>query len=131
MTRSGFIALALAMLLAAPAAAQLAPQRSAQGGVTVAVTPVELGPPAKTWSFKIVMDTHSQELSDDLAKIAVLADGKGNERRALGWEGAAPGGHHRSGILKFDAITPRPESVELRIARPGESAPRVFRWRMK
>ena len=121
----------LALLVGASAAAELAPQKSSQGGVTVAATPIDLSAGAKVWTFKIVLDTHSQELSDDLPKISFLADDKGKVSMALGWEGAAPGGHHRSGVLKFDAITPRPDSVELRIARPGEPAPRVFRWRTK
>ena len=118
-------------LLAASAAAQLAPQKSSQGGVTVAVTPTELDARAKVWAFKVVLDTHSQELSDDLVGTAVLVDGRGREGKPLAWEGAGPGGHHREGVLKFGAFDPFPESLELRIARPGEARPRTFRWRLK
>jgi hypothetical protein len=115
-----------ALLLATPAAAQLAAQKSSQGGVTVAVTPAEIAD--KLWSFKVVLDTHSQDLSDDLLKSAVLVDARGGEVAPVAWEGAAPGGHHREGLLKFEAIAPRPAALELRIQRPNEAKPRIFRW---
>lgn len=121
----------LTMLFASNAAAQLAAQQSSANGVTVAVTPGNLAPGAKTWDFTIVLNTHSQDLSDDLAKSAVLVDDKGNVHKALAWEGAGPGGHHRKGVLTFETITPRPQALELRIARPGESAARTFRWEMR
>jgi hypothetical protein len=125
------VGLMVALLVAASAAAQLAPQRSTQGGVTVAVTSAELAAGAKVWSFKVVLDTHSQDLSDDLAKSAVLVDGQGRESKPIAWEGAPPGGHHRAGVLKFPAFEPLPEAVELRIARPGEAAARTFRWQLR
>jgi hypothetical protein len=117
-------------LFALHAAAQLAPQKMVANGVTVVVTPGNLVQGAKSWDFTIVFDTHTQDLSDDPAKSAVLLDDKGNEFRPSAWEGAAPGGHHRQGVLKFNTITPQPASVELRIVRPGEAAPRVFRWQL-
>jgi len=118
----------LAMLVAAAAQAQLATQKTTERSVTVAVTPGDLGAEAKVWDFKVVLDTHSQDLSDDLAKSAVLVDARGIELKAIGWAGAAPGGHHREGVLKFNAIAPRPQTIELRIARSGEAKPRSFRW---
>jgi hypothetical protein len=123
--------LVAATLLAFNAAAQLAAQKNTAGGVTVAVTPANLVAGAKTWDFSIVLDTHTQDLSDDLAGSAVLLDDRGNEFKALAWDGAAPGGHHRSGVLKFSAIEPRPQALELRISRPGEAKPRTFRWRLE
>jgi hypothetical protein len=123
--------LVAATLLAFNAAAQLAAQKNSAGGVTVAVTPAKLVAGAKTWDFSIVLDTHTQDLSDDLAGSAVLVDDRGNEFKALAWDGAAPGGHHRSGVLRFNAIEPRPQALELRISRPGEAKPRTFRWRLE
>ena len=123
--------LVAATLLAFNAAAQLAAQKNTAGGVTVAVTPAKLVAGAKTWDFSIVLDTHTQDLSDDLAGSAVLVDDRGNEFKALAWDGAAPGGHHRSGVLRFNAIEPRPQALELRISRPGEAKPRTFRWRLE
>lgn len=118
----------MSVLFTLNAAAQLETQNDSASGVTVAVTPGNLGTDAKTWDFHIVLDTHSQDLSDDLAKSAVLTDEKGNEFKALAWEGAAPGGHHRSGVIKFDGVSPRPQMLELRINRPGEAKARIFRW---
>ena len=122
---------AAGVLFALNAAAQLATQKDSANGVTVAVTPASLGKEAKTWDFAIVFDTHSQDLSDDVAKSAVMLDDKGNEFKAVAWEGAAPGGHHRAGVLKFNAVSPRPQAVELRINRPSEEKARIFRWELK
>lgn len=113
------------------AAAELTTQKSADRGVTVAVTPQNLSGTVANWDFKIVLDTHSADLSDDLMKTAVLVDGGGKRHTPAAWEGAGPGGHHREGVLRFKPIAPRPESVELQITRSGESAPRIFRWQLK
>lgn len=125
------LVLAMAALLAFNAAAQIATQKDSAKGVTVAVTPGNLAAGAKTWDFAIVLDTHSQDLSDDLLQSAVLVDDRGNEHKALAWDGAAPGGHHRTGVLRFNAIEPRPQALELRISRPGEAGARKFRWRLQ
>jgi hypothetical protein len=121
----------VASLAAGAFAAELSVQRSSTSGVTVAVTPQNLAAGARSWDFKVVLDTHSQDLSDDLVKSAVLLDDKAGRHVPVKWEGAGPGGHHREGMLKFNAIKPRPESVELQIQRPGESKPRSFRWSLK
>ena len=122
--------LIVTMLLASNAVAQLATQKDSAHGVTVAVTPADLAAGAKTWDFSIVFDTHSQDLSDDIVQSAVLMDDRRNEFRALSWDGAGPGGHHRSGVLKFKPVEPQPQALELRINRPGEGKPRTFRWRL-
>jgi hypothetical protein len=126
-----FSAMLVASLAAGAFAAELSVQRSSTSGVTVAVTPQNLAAGARSWDFKVVLDTHSQDLSDDLVKSAVLLDDKAGRHVPVKWEGAGPGGHHREGMLKFNAIKPRPESVELQIQRPGESKPRSFRWSLK
>ena len=131
------LALAVACLAAQPLAAQgpaspLPARASTENGVTVRVTPGNLAPrEAKTWEFKIVLDTHSQDLGDDLVKSAVLVDGQGRQYRPTGWDGAAPGGHHREGVLRFDALSPPPRAIELQIRRPGEARPRAFRWELE
>jgi hypothetical protein len=122
----------LAAAVAFPAtAAELGTQKSSDRGVTVDVTPQNLSGGAKTWDFKIVLDTHSADLSDDLVKSAVLLDGTGAQHAPVGWDGAAPGGHHREGILRFKPVTPQPVAIELRITRPGETSPRSFRWQLQ
>ncbi len=123
--------LVAALLVSFNAAAQLQPQESEANGVKVTVTPGTLNQSAKYWAFSVVLDTHSQDLSDDLVKTAVLTDDRGNEFKPLAWDGAPPGGHHRSGVLKFSAIEPPPAMLELRITRSGEAKPRTFRWKLK
>ena len=122
----------LVTLIAAVAfAAAPGPQRSSAGGVTVVVTPQNLTAGAKSWDFKIALDTHSADLNDDLVKSAVLLDETGGKYTPTGWDGAAPGGHHREGILRFKPVTPQPVAIELRISRSGEANPRSFRWQLR
>jgi hypothetical protein len=109
----------------------LAAQKSAERGVTVSVRPLDLSAAAKRWTFEVVLDTHSADLSDDLAKTAVLVGDRGAEHRPTSWQGDPPGGHHRKGTLDFAPVAPRPGVVELRIQRSGEPAPRVFRWQLE
>ena len=118
------------MLLGADAsAADLASQSSESGGVTIAVKPMDVSAGAPTWSFQVSLSTHSQDLGDDLVRTAFIVNraGKKNEL-PTGWVGDAPGGHHRKGVLSFKALAPLPAAIELRIQRPGEKAPRMFRW---
>ena len=122
--------LIVTLWVALEASAQLPTQDDSANGVTVAVTP-NVAADAKVWEFKVVLNTHSQDLSDDLVQTAFLVDDKGNKFKPLGWEGSASGGHHRSGVLKFAPVVPQPQAVELRIDRPGETKTRVFRWELK
>jgi hypothetical protein len=112
---------------AAPAA--LAPVTTNEAAVTVKVTPRNLA--GATWEFDVVFDTHSQELTDDVVKAAVLLAADGSEVAPLEWKGAAPGGHHRAGVLRFKALNPAPALVVLRITRTGEAKPRVFQWKLR
>jgi len=120
---AGFVAAA-----GANAASSLPVQSVASAGVTVKATPRAL--PGGAWEFEIVFDTHTQELKDDPMKSASLIAG-GKTISPAGWQGDPPGGHHRKGVLKFGAVEPRPQEIELRIARPGESKPRSFLWKLK
>lgn len=126
------LALSLSALVAAPAAqaqARGATQTSSQGGVNVKVTPKPPVRGATTWDFAVVLDTHSQELADDLTQTATLVTDDGRQLKPSGWTGAGPGGHHREGVLSFPAPDPVPGGFELRLSRPGESAVRVLRWK--
>lgn len=113
----------------AAAAGPLAPVTSNEAAVTVKVTPRSLE--GASWEFDVVFDTHSQDLSDDLLKTAVLVAADGAAVAPLEWKGAAAGGHHRAGVLRFKALDPAPASVVLRITRPGETRPRVFQWKLR
>lgn len=131
-------ATAVALMLAGAPLAALAQatsggpatQSSVDRGVTVKVTPKTVGASDGRWEFSVVLDTHSADLSDDLVQSASLATDDGRTLKPADWTGAAPGGHHREGVLAFDVPAPRPMSIELRIVRQGESAPRTFRWQL-
>jgi hypothetical protein len=114
---------------AGAAPASFAPVSTTEAAVTVKVTPRTLE--GATWEFDVVFDTHAQDLSDDLLKTAALIAADGTDIRPLDWKGAPPGGHHRAGVLRFKALDPVPAVVRLKIARPAESKPRVFQWKMK
>ena len=113
------------------AAAALSARTSDPSGVKVVVTPEVLDPAAKVWEFEIVMDTHTKPLKEDLMQAAVLVDNTGRRYAPAEWQGDAPGGHHRKGILRFTAPTEMPAAVELRIDGIGGAATRSFRWDLK
>jgi len=129
--RQVLLAAAALVIAGAAFAAELETRSSSAAGVTVKVTPKDVAPGSATWAFVVVLDTHSRDLSDDLVKTSVLLDAQGARYSPLAWEGAPPGGHHREGVLRFKAPTPAPQAIELQIRRPGESAPRSFRWTLK
>ena len=102
---------------------------SIERGVTVKVTPKLTASTSSEREFAVVLDTHSEDLGDDLLKTAVLiVDNR--ELRPTSWTGAGPGGHHREGTLKFDVGQPDSSTIELRIQRAGETGARVFRWEL-
>jgi len=121
----------LGIVIAGGAFAQFETRTSASQGVTVKATPKTLAAGAPVWEFTVVLDTHSAELSDDLTKTATLVGPGGRRFAPIAWKGPAAGGHHREGVLQFEPISPVPATVELQIQRPGESAPRAFRWDLK
>lgn len=127
-----FLAALTAMLFALPGeAAPPAPatQSSSDAGVTITVTPRPLT--GTTWVFEVALNTHTQPLSDDLEKTAMLVTDGGATLPPVKWQGDPPGGHHRSGTLQFKAVSPLPAQIELRITRQGEAKPRSFRWQLK
>ena len=130
-------ALALLLPLAtAPAWAQSqtaeprSTQSSSERGVTIKVTPKAIAADNPRWEFSVALDTHSGDLSDDLAKTATLITSDGRELKPVAWTGAGPGGHHREGVLEFVVPAPWPGAVELKLERAGEATPRVFRWQL-
>lgn len=102
-----------------------------QPPVSVKVTPVEFGKNAVLWKFDIVFDTHSGSLDEDLLKVVVLSDDKGETYQPIRWEGSGPGGHHRAGVLVFEAINPLPFYVELKIINVGNIPERLFKWNVE
>jgi len=78
-------------------------QQDDQGQVEVAVTPLNLGSHNETLDFDVVMDTHSVDLSMDLAALTALSTDTGLTVNATAWS-APGGGHHVSGALQFPAV---------------------------
>ncbi len=103
-----------------------------QGAVTVAVTPENLSLAAETLAFEVVMDTHSVDLSMDLATLAALTTDNGRSVTATLWD-AVPGGHHVSGVLTFPAVVEGTavlaEATQLTLTVTDVDAPsRTFTW---
>ncbi|MDO8487382.1 MAG: hypothetical protein Q7S45_03755 [Candidatus Curtissbacteria bacterium] len=102
-------------------------QTNSQGTVSIAVTLKNVSQPV----FKIVLDTHSGSLDEDIAASSVLIDDQGNTKQPIAWEGNPAGGHHREGELKFQAITPGSKSITLKIRDIGEVSERSFTWNLE
>lgn len=127
--------LALAATIAFPCAYSgyaaetwFATQTSNERDIKVTVAPQNMM--AAAWDFEVTLESHTQSLNDDLVRSSVLvADGM--RYPPLGWEGAAPGGHHRKGLLRFKAIIPPPRLIELQIGLTDDATPRNFKWQTK
>jgi hypothetical protein len=103
---------------------------SRKNGVTVDVKPMKFIS-GQTAKFKIRMDTHSVELEEDMTAVATLSDDQGREYTPVKWDGAGPGGHHRSGTLEFPILEGRPKSVTLVIRDIANIPERIFKWNLE
>jgi len=103
-------------------------QTLTDGTVTYKATPKDLTLGETTWDFEMAIDTHAGSLDQDLVTLVSIVDDKGNEYKAIKWEGDPPGGHHREGILKFSPISPRPAFVELKIQTTSSAENNRLRW---
>ncbi len=106
-----------------------------QGAVIMEVTPLNLGTPADTLEFDVVMNTHSVDLDMDLAVLATLQTDTGMTVKATLWD-APRGGHHVEGKLVFPAIVDGAplleEAIKLTLTVVDVDAPsRIFEWELK
>lgn len=107
-----------------------------QGAVSVAVTLINLAEAdPETLIFEVAMNTHSVDLSMDLAALATLTTDNGHEVSATLWD-AQPGGHHVSGRLSFPTIAGEtsllPGARQLTLTIRDVDAPeRVFTWQLR
>lgn len=108
----------------------LLPKKNSEGSVEITVTPKDLSESAKTWDFEISLDTHTEELKEDLVSVSVLSGGDGKEYKPIFWDGMPPGGHHRSGVLKFNPISPPLKLIKLKIIQIGGVNERIFEWEL-
>jgi len=107
-------------------------QTDSQGAITIEITPVDLAASGVTFAFDVSLNTHSVDLSMDLAAAATLIADTGRSVAALAWD-APKGGHHVSGKLIFPALvdgTPLLEGAsQLTLILTGIDAPeRRFAW---
>jgi hypothetical protein len=95
--------------------------------VRVDVKPVQLAPgqPAR---FEVRMNTHSEALGEDMVAVSTLKDNEGREYRATAWQGSAPGGHHRKGVLEFPDLGDNTASITLIIKGIANVPERIFEW---
>ena len=112
------------------AVSTFATQSNSEKAVTVDVTPLNLANGGATLEFEVAFNTHSVALDFDPAAISVLRDSTGREYPALAWEGAAPGGHHRQGTLRFKAPNQATDFIEVVIHDVAGIPERVFRWNL-
>jgi hypothetical protein len=113
-------------------ATQLAELTDSQGAITVIVKLLELNSSPATLDFEVTLDTHSIDLSIDLAALASLTTDTGQNVQATLWD-APLGGHHVSGTLSFPAsIDGKPildSAVKLTLIIKDVDAPeRTFAW---
>lgn len=114
---------------------QLTELTDSQGAVTVIVKPLELNSTQDTLNFEVSMDTHSIDLSMDLAALATLTTDTGMTVQAARWD-AQLGGHHVSGTLSFPSriegktILDGASQLTL-IIKDVDTAERVFTWDMQ
>jgi hypothetical protein len=106
-----------------------------QGAVTFEVTALNLDAGTDSLEFDVSMNTHSVDLSMDLAQLSTLTTDTGLSLQAGKWD-ATPGGHHVEGKLIFPA-TQDGKSVldgagKLTLTIVDVDAPsRAFEWELK
>ena len=105
-----------------------------QGAVVVSITPLNLADSSEQLEFDVVLETHSVDLSMDLAVLSSLTTDTGVIMQATLWD-APRGGHHVSGKLIFPALsdgTPilsGASRLTLTILEV-DAASRVFEWQL-
>lgn len=105
-------------------------KENTEGPIAIAVTPLNLRENSPTWDFEVSLNTHSGSIEADLTAVSELLDDKGKLSKPVSWEGDNPGGHHRQGVLKFNTISPKPKSLELKIKNIGGISERSFQWNL-
>ena len=105
-----------------------------QGAVAVTVTPLNLANSSELLEFDVALETHSVDLSMDLAMLSSLTTDTGVTVQATLWD-APRGGHHVSGKLIFPALSDGRPILEgasrLTLTILDVDAPsRVFEWQL-
>jgi hypothetical protein len=104
-----------------------------QGAVEITVFPISLGPPASdNVILGIWMNTHSVNISMDLAVLSYIETDLGDRVAAISWSGG--NGHHVQGELSFPgtnqsggALLDGVSAITLRIVNV-DAPERIFHW---
>lgn len=82
----------------------------------------------KTITFSIKFTTHAGSMDFQMDDIAALLIN--DEKVSLQglWEGSPPGGHHRSGELRYENIPTDVQSITLKLSAEGKLGVRRFVW---
>jgi len=113
-------------------AAQGLARADSQGAVEFVVTPLNLTAPGETLDFDVSMNTHSVDVSWDLAAQSVLKTDTGLEVKGLSWPVGS--GHHYEGKLTFPAKTADGKALLegaktlTLVIRDADAPERVFSW---
>ncbi len=119
---------------ASPAADQKLARTDSQVSVEFVVTPLNLSAPGETLDFDVSMNTHSVDLSWDLAAQSVLSTDTGLEVKGASWPVGS--GHHYEGTLSFPSKTADGKSLldgakKLTLTiRDAATPERVFEWEL-
>ncbi len=118
-----------------PVEYQLSELTNSQGAVTVTVKPLGLDGQSEELQFEVALETHSVDLSMDLASLATLTTDTGFIVQADIWD-APRGGHHVSGTLTFPASVDGKAildgAAKLTLVIKDVDAPeRTFTWDLK
>ncbi|MFH0714881.1 MAG: hypothetical protein V1847_03825 [Candidatus Diapherotrites archaeon] len=122
-----FSSFPLNTIAASPNSLSLSSQSDSQNSVQVDVTPRISSAQA---AFEISFTTHSGSMDFRVEDISRLEDDLGNSYRVLSWNGSPPGGHHRSGTLSFEPLSPQAKTITLKLSNVG-GVDRVFQWSLK
>ncbi|MDO8755723.1 MAG: hypothetical protein Q7J80_17655 [Anaerolineales bacterium] len=106
-----------------------------QGAIIIEITPLNLDSPTELLEFDVVMDTHSIDLSMDLATLSTLTTDTGVSVESTLWD-APLGGHHVVGKLIFPAMQDGKSILEgatkLTLTILNVDAPtRIFEWELQ
>ena len=63
-----------------------------------------------------------------MVAVSSLKDNVGRVYQATAWQGSAPGGHHRKGVLEFPHLGDNTASITLIIKGVANVPERIFKW---
>ncbi len=97
----------------------------------IKVTPLKIGADHNPWEFEVTFTTHSGDINMDILKVVTLVDDRGMVYMPIRWDGPTPEGHHVSGKLIFNPVSPSPKTIEIKFKDVGSIAERSLKWNLE